>query len=368
MIKKFTILILLIYFKGISQETQIVHIDRFDNDKNDWGITDTNKWLCKIDNGKLLIENRLDDIWVYFDAENIKNLPNRAYSEISFDFNITQEDLENGGAGLAFINDMNSKEFESVYLIIQKDISYLSKLSNSYSEGGFTLNGSSKTPKLQSTNVVKIVLDNQQKSTKSASTKVYINGVLTLESEWNISNFNKIGLISYGQHKTYYDNFVVKQSTELNYVEDAFDYIFIDNQQLIDHNGIETTSLTKYIPIEIVDNQNILSTKDLIKSLKKNNKCSSIETKKVDFNGKKREMFSFNYGNSLIEFFTDTEKPNPIQINFLEKDDLDNFFKIYSDYNSYRNTDKDKSQWASNPWFSILRFDDSFRATIWRGM
>jgi len=42
MIKKISILILLIGFKVISQENQIVYIDRFDNDKNDWGITDTN--------------------------------------------------------------------------------------------------------------------------------------------------------------------------------------------------------------------------------------------------------------------------------------------------------------------------------------
>ena len=368
MIKKISILILLIGFKVISQENEIVYIDRFDNDKNDWGITDTNKWLCQIENGKLLIENKLDDIWVYFDAENIKNLPNRAHSEISFDFNISKLDLENGGAGLAFINDISSKEFESVYLIIRKDVSYLSKLSNSYPEGNFTLNGPSKTPNLQATNVVKIVLDNQKDSPNSTSTKVYINDVLTLESEWNISNFNKIGFISYGQHKTYYDNLVIKQSPELNYVEDAFDYIFIDNKQQIDHNGIETKTLTKYIPIEIVDNQNILSTKDLIKSLKKNNKCSSIETKKVDFNGKKREMFSFNYGNSLIEFFTDTDKPNPIEINFLEKDDLDAFFKIYSDYNSYRYTDEDKSQLPSHAFYSVLKFEDSYRATIWRGI
>jgi hypothetical protein len=188
------------------------------------------------------------------------------------------------------------------------------------------------------------------------------------QSIWNISNFNKIGFLAHGLHKSRYDNLVIKQSKEINLVEDVFDYIFINNIQQIDHNGIESESLIKYIPIELIDNQNILSTKDLINSIKTNSKCSNIETKMGDFNGKKREMFSFNYGNSIIEFFMDVDKPNPIEVYFLDKDDLDDFFNVYSDYNSYRYDDENRSQAPQQPFYSILRFNDSYKATIWRGM
>ena len=90
---------------------------------------------------------------------------------------------------------------------------------------------------------------------------LFINNEKVFESTFNISNFNEIGLLSYGLHKTEYDNLVIKQTEEKNYVEDAFDFLSTNGKLVIDHNGIETSHLTKYIPIEIVDNQNILSTK-----------------------------------------------------------------------------------------------------------
>jgi hypothetical protein len=368
MIKYTTLLALLFYFAGISQETKIIQIDRFENDKNNWGLIDNKEEVCALENGKLIIENKRKNSWTYFSPENLKGFQNKAYTEISFDFSIAKVDLENnGGVGFLFINSISNKNFENVRLLIGNKNSYFSKSDWLNVNDSFTLDNSFKTPKLENTNSVKIVLDNQEKP-NGENLQLFINNVKVFESNFNISNFNEIGLFSYGLHKTAYDNLVIKQSEEENYVVDAFDFLSTNGKLVIDHNGIETSHLTKYIPIEIVDNQNILSTKDLIKNLKKNSKCSSFEKKRVDFKGKKREMFSFNYGNSLIEFFTDTDKPNPIEINFLEKDDLYDFFKIYSDYNSYRYTDENRSQWPSQTWFSILRFDDSFRATIWRGI
>lgn len=365
MIKNTTSLItLLICSLAFSQTTNIIHIDRFENDKNNWGLVNSKEELCAIENGKLIIENKRKNSWTYFSPENLKDLQNKAYTEILFDFSIAKVDLEdNGGVGFLFINSHSNKNFENVKLLISQVNSYFDKNGSE----GFVLDSSFKTPVLENTNSVKIVLDNREKPS-GKNLQLFINNKKVFESTFNISNFNEIGLLSYGLHKTEYDNLIIKQTEEENYVEDAFDFLSIDGKLVIDHNGIEASDLTKYIPIEIVDNQNILSTKNLIKGLKKNKMCTNIETKKAVFKGKKREMLSFNYGNSLIEFFTDTEIPNPIAINFLEKEDLDDFFKIYSDYNSYRYTDEDKSQWASNPWFSILRFDDSFRATIWRGI
>ncbi|TYB73031.1 hypothetical protein ES676_09745 [Bizionia saleffrena] len=367
MIKKFTILIILFCFKGICQESQIIQIDRFDNNKNDWGITDTNKWLCKIENGKLVIENKVKNNWCYFHSKNLKNLENKAYTEITFDFQIKSPISEYGGAGIVFINDRNSKEFKRVRLLIREDITYFDKENWSYPNDGYVLGNSFNTTGLEKNNSVKIILNNSEDIEGKARLIFFLNDEKLYSSNWAISNFNKIGFVVQGLNQFEYDNLIIKQSVEKNYLEDALDYIYIDNKKLIDHNGIDESELIKFIPVELVDNQNILSTKDLIKSLKKNKNCSSIETKKVNFSGKKREMLSFNYGNSLIEFFTDTEKPNPIEINFLEKDDLDDFFKIYADYNSYR-YDKNRAQWPSNPWFSILKFNDSYRATIWRGM
>jgi len=369
MIKKTTVIItLLICSTALSQTTNIIHIDRFENDKNNWGLVNSKEEICAIENGKLIIENKRKNSWTYFSPENLKDFQNKAYTEISFDFSIAKVDLENnGGVGFLFINSQSNNNFENVRLLITKLDSYFSKSDRLNINDGFTLDNSFKTPNLEKTNSVKIILDNQEK-TNGKALQLFINNEKVFESTFNISNFNEIGLLSYGLHKTEYDNLVIKQTEEKNYVEDAFDFLSTNGKLVIDHNGIETSHLTKYIPIEIVDNQNILSTKDLIKSLKKNDKCSSFETKNVDFNGKKREMFSFNYGNSLIEFFMDTDKPNPIEINFLEKDDLDVFFKIYSDYNSYRYTDDNRSQWPSHAFYSVLKFEDSYKATIWRGM
>ncbi len=367
MIKKFPILILLIGFKIFSQENQIVYIDRFENDKNDWGLTTSKKWDCAINNGKLIIENKNDNNWCYFDSKNITNLENKAKTEINFDFQIEGKLTKYGGGGFVFINDKNSQQFERVRLLINSNITYFDKESWAYPDGSYVLGNSFKTPELKEKNSVRIILNNT-KNVKNGEQLIFIlNDQRIFSSKWPISNFNKIGFIVQASNRIKYDNLVIKQSKESNLVEDSFDYIFIDNKQHIDHNGIEASTLIEYIPIEIVNNTKILSTKELIKSLKKNNKCSNIETKKVDFKGKKREMFSFNYGNSLIEFFTDTDKPNPIIINFLEIKDLDAFFKIYSDYNSYR-YEGNRAQWPSNPWFSILKDYDSYKATIWRGM
>jgi hypothetical protein len=367
MIKKFTLIFLLIYFKGISQEAQIIQIDRFENNKNDWGITETNKWLCKIENGKLIIENRVEDNWCYFHSKNLLNLENRVHTEISFNFQIKGKLTKFGGVGFVFINDKNSKKFKRVRLLIREDITFFDKENWSYPNGGYVLGNTFNTPELQENNSVKIILNNSKDIKDGSSLSLIINNENVYTTNWNISNFNKIGFIVQGLNHIEYDNLIIKQSEEKNFVEDALDYIYIDNKRLVDHNGIEVSELTKFIPVEIVDNLKILSTEDLIKSLNKNIKVSSIATKNVDFNGKKREMFSFNYGNSLIEFYTDTDKPNPIFINFLEKDDLDKFFKIYSDYNSYR-YEEDRAQWPSHPWFSILKDYDSYKTTIWRGM
>jgi len=368
MIKKIVLIInLLICSTAIGQKTNIIHIDRFENDKNNWGLVNNKEETCNIENGKLIIENKRKNSWTYFSPVNLNDFENKAYTEITFDFSIASTDLEkNGGVGFVFIHNKSNKNFENVRLLITQEISYFLKSDWKNKDYSFTLDNSFKTPNLSTTNSVKIVLDNR-KETNGKSLQLSINDKIIFESTFNISNFNKIGLLSYGLHKTVYDNLIIKQTEEENYVEDAFDFLSVDGKLVIDHNGIAIDELTKFIPIEIVDNQSILSTKDLIKRVNQNKNCSSIETKKVDFNGKKREMLSFNYGNSLIEFFIDTDKPNPIFINFLEKDDLDKFFKIYSDYNSYR-YEENRAQWPSHPWFSILKDYDSYKATIWKGM
>ena len=368
MIKNLLILSLLFCLQVNSQETQILHIDRFDDDKNNWGLTASKKWECTIDSGKLIILNKNDDNWCYFDSENLINLENKAYTEITFDFQIENVLTELGGAGFVFINDKNSKAFERVRLLIRKDITFFDKESWSYPEGSFALDSKFSTPKLEEINTVKIVLNNSKNVEKGKELILFLNNEKVFQSSWPISNFNKVGFLVQGLNKVYYDNLVIKQSEEINFIEDAFDYIFIENKKLLDHNGIEVEELISYIPIELVDNQNILNTKELIKSLRKNNKCTSIETKKVDFNGTQKEMFSFNYGNAVIEFFTDSEKPNPINVNFLDIADLKEFFKIYSNYNSYRYSDENNSNWPSNSWFSIYSLEDSYRAAIWRGM
>lgn len=365
------IFIIFISFNLTAQNTEIVIIDRFDSDKNKWSFRTSDDWDCNIQNGKLnmhLISNNFDFIWLL--ANGIEDIANKAYTEINYDFEIDETDNANSAAGIIFINEVNAKKFESVKLTLNPYSSYFTKSSDSYPNSFFNFGFThpSKLPKFKNINSVKIILDNRLDADDSSRTKVYVNDDLVIDSDWHISNFNKIGFVIYGNQKVKYDNLIIKQNKETVYVEDAFDFISIDRQLKIDHNGIDEQSLIKYIPIELIDNKNILKTKELIKSLKKNDKCSRFETKTVVFNGKKRELFSFNYGNSIIDFFVDTNKPNPIQVNFLEKDDLETFFKIYSDYNSYRYTDENRSQWPSHPWFSILKDYDSYKATIWRGM
>ncbi|TYC14783.1 hypothetical protein ES677_05225 [Bizionia gelidisalsuginis] len=361
------IIIILISCRIIAQDTEIIIIDRFDSNKNNWNFKSSDNWNCDIKNGKLnmQINKTYRNIWLI--ANGIDNLANKTYTEITYDFDIENTENNDFGTGMIFINDLNSKEFENVSLVLNKENSYFVKKSDSYPDAYFNL-ALEKSPIFKNKgNTAKIIFDNRETADKESQIKVFINEKLIIKSNWNISNFNKIGFITYGGTKITYDNLVIKQENKTAYVVDAFDFISLNGNLKMDNNGIDKKTLIEYIPVEIIDNQNILSTKDLIKSLKKNIKCSGIETRKVNFKGQKREMFSFNYGNSLIEFFTDTEKPNPIEINFLEKDDLDDFFKIYADYHSYR-YDENRAQWPSNPWFSILKFNDSYRATIWRGM
>jgi hypothetical protein len=110
MIKYTTLLALLFYFAGISQETKIIQIDRFENDKNNWGLIDNKEEVCALENGKLIIENKRKNSWTYFSPENLKGFQNKAYTEISFDFSIAKVDLENnGGVGFLFINSISNK-------------------------------------------------------------------------------------------------------------------------------------------------------------------------------------------------------------------------------------------------------------------
>jgi hypothetical protein len=368
--KRLLLLGLLICFQGICQEPQNIQIDRFDNDKNDWGLETSEKWGGSIENGKLIIENKVEHDWIYFYSENLINLENKAYTLITFDFQIDDIENNNGGAGFVFINDKNSEKFERVRLVIQKDYSFFDKHNIAYPDGGFLFDDKIATPKLRDINNVKIILNNNEDVEKGKKLTLSINGTIIFQSEWAISNFNKIGFISQRLNKTSYDNLVIKQSEEINIVLDAFDLMFIDGKQRLDHNGIETNALLKYIPIEMVDNQNLLSTKELIKSLRNNNKCSSIKTKMGHWGDEKREMLSFSYANNVqIEFFSDSESPNPISVYFLEKDDLDDFFKIYTNYNSYRYTnDEMRSTSPLNPFYSILKFDDTYKVAFWRGM
>jgi hypothetical protein len=358
MIKYLTLLTTLLCFQALSQENEMVIIDRFNN-SNDWkGNSDA---LVQINDGVLSIQNQ-QDVITYVYSYDIDNLQNKAYTEISFDIKISPE---NKWGGFSLI----SGNSEFAQLIFRPDLIYLRRYSQSYPDAGFRLASSPNNLSLESANKVKIVLDNKINSTSSKNTKVFINDVLILESEWAISNFNSIAFMCIGIGETIYDNLLIKQSEELSYVEDVFDYIFIDNVRHYDHNGIETKDLTKYIPIELVDEGGIISpTEEIIKSLQKNSKCFNIEIKASDFNSKKREKISFTYENSIIEFFTDTDYPSPIEVYFLDDNDLHDFFLVYSLYHSYRFTDENRSQWPSEPFYSILKQDDFLLSTIWLGM
>lgn len=362
-------LAILISCEIVAQNTEIKAIDRFENNKNDWGIIDNNEELCKIYNGKLIIENRRKNKWTYFASENIKNLENKTYSEISFDFKIDKKDLDKGGGvGFLFINDENSKGFEYVRLLIQKDKSYFKKYNTSYPEAYFYLTKPFKTPNLIIENNVKIILDNRTETSKNEHLQLYINNELIYNGDWPILNFNKTGFLSYGLHKSFYDNLIIKQSKETVNAVDVFDLGSYGGKLEIDRNGIKLEEILNFIPPAIAKDYNgEMSTVDLISKLKFNPECNYIGEDKVIFGKEKRNIISFSYNEVLIEFFTDKESPNPITLNFLEKSDLDSFFELYKNYNSYR----DEGEVAISPFnssYSIFKYYESLQVMIWKGM
>lgn len=352
----------------IAQNAEIINNDSFDSDKNHWSFNPSDDWNCSIGNGKLnmQIKKNFEQIWLI--ANGIDDLANKVYTEITYDFDI-QNTYDYFGTGMIFVNELNSREFESVKLVLNKQNSYFIKESASYPDSFFYF-GISDSPIFKSkNNTVKIIFDNREdeEKEKGSQTKVFINGELVVESEWNISNFNKIGFIVSGNNKIQYDNLVIKQDNTINFVDDVFDFIYVDGKLEIDNNGVNLEDLIKYIPIEMVATQNILSTDELIGQLKANKKCSNFEITKRNFGNATREAFSFTYGNSIIEFFIDTIRPNPYKVQFLSEKELNDFFKVFSDYNSYRYNNDQRAQWPSQPMYSIDKSVEYMEANIWRG-
>lgn len=214
-------------------------------------------------------------------------------------------------------------------------------------------------------NNVKIILDN--KNEKDNKTKIYLNNELVISNDWVISNFQKIGLASYGLHKTFFDNIIIKQDLTLHYSSDIFDVMKNGDKFEIDHNGVKTDDLLEFIPFQFINIPENITTVSLINKLKSNKDCSNFKTKKVKFNDSERKIISFNYKDVYIDFFIDTNRPNPISIYFLTEESLNRFFYLYVKYNSLR-LKNNIAQWPNNSWYSINKYDESYKAVIWRGM